>query len=230
MPTRFLAAAILIFMIIGGYILLRNARSPVPPSTETSSIMSASPTTMPTDLPSNQNRYYYPVTTYTKRITNRWYGKSIVPSDSKAVPCGAPFSGLHVGDDLEVTSAELHKDVPVYSIADGTIRQARTVSGYGGLLVIQYTLNGQPVTAYYGHVNLARTTVQPGDSVTAGQQLTVLGNACSTQTGGERKHLHFALHSNTTIDVKGYVTSLAALSAWVNPKETLAALHAQEPS
>ena len=169
------------------------------------------------------------MTRYASRITNRWYGKKIVPSDNQGLPCGAPFSGYHVGDDLEVDQTELNADVPVYSIADGQVRQVSTVGGYGGLIVMQYTLNNQTVTAYYGHVNIARASVKAGDSVRAGEQLAVLGNACSTQTSGERKHLHFAIHKGSAIDVRGYAPTPDQLAAWLNPKETLAAVGAQEP-
>lgn len=172
---------------------------------------------------------YYPLTNYAARITNRGYGKAVTPSDSASFPCGGNFSGVHTGDDLEVTTDELSAEVPVYAVATGTVRQVGTVGGYGGLAIIEHVLAGQTVTAYYGHIALPKTTIKVGDVVSPGQQLSVLGTACSAQTAGERKHLHFAIHSGTAIDVKGYVVNQTLVRNWLNPKETLSTLKAAEP-
>lgn len=187
---------------------------------------SPQPTSTPTPVTSG---VFYPITNYVSRMTNRWYGKKITAADSKGLPCGAPFTGYHDGDDLETTPAEAAIDVPVYAIADGTVREAQHVNGYGGLIVIQHKLGNQTVTAYYGHISLAKTTMKASQTVKAGQQISVLGQGCSAETDNERKHLHFALHKGTAIDVRGYAPTLAELTAWINPKDTLAYLHAQEP-
>ncbi len=173
-------------------------------------------------------KLFYPMTRYTTRITNRSYAQKITPEDSKPLACGDPFEGLHTGDDLEVSSSELEGDSPVYAIADGTVLDVAEVSGYGGLIVTQHTINGQTYTAYYGHISTAKTTIKAKDAVTAGQRITVLGANCSAETSNERKHLHFALHKGSEVDVKGYA-SAAEISEWVNPKELLAQLGAQEP-
>ncbi len=195
---------------------------------------SVSPGAMPSPtvtltMTSPQAATFYPITNYASRITNRWYGKLITAADSKSLACGQPYQGYHTGDDLEVTKTELNQPVPVFAIARGTVLSAGPVSGYGGLIVIEHNLGNQTVTAYYGHINLSQTTVTQGQTVQAGQQITVLGDNCSSQTGGERKHLHFAIHQGSAVDVRGYVPNQATLANWLNPKENLASLNAQTP-
>jgi murein DD-endopeptidase MepM/ murein hydrolase activator NlpD len=171
-------------------------------------------------------KYYYPISNYASRLTFRYYGLYVTPAQ-QASPCGAPFTGYHDGDDLETTAAEQNIDVQVYAIAAATVRQVGYVSGYGGLMVLGTNIDGQDYTIYYGHINLASVTVGTGGSVTTGEKLADLGAACSTETDGERKHLHFAIHKGTGIDVRGYVPDQATLANWVNPSEFLKNLGAK---
>jgi murein DD-endopeptidase MepM/ murein hydrolase activator NlpD len=188
--------------------------------TETTDTTEPAPTTDPS--------YYYPMKNYKSRITNRGYGKQITADDSEPLACGDPFEGYHTGDDLEVTENELNTDVPVYAIAAGTVRQISGSSGYGGLVVIEHILGDQVATAYYGHIRLSAVTLKEGDKVTPGQQITVLGDNCSTQTSFERKHLHFDIHKGTEIDVRGYAPS-SDLDEWIDPSAILESLNASEP-
>jgi len=149
--------------------------------------------------------------------------------DRLGLPCGDFFDGFHVGDDLEVFPEELSQEVPVFAITDGIVRQHEAVNGYGGLLAIEYTLNGQQVTAYYGHIDVGQSKLEEGDTVTAGKQIAVLGDHCSPETSNERKHLHFSIHNDPEIDVRGYVESTQELEAWTNPRELLRGLGAEEP-
>lgn len=150
-------------------------------------------------------------------------------ADRQALPCGASFIGYHDADDLEVTKAELNQPVKVHAIAAGIVREVAAVSGYGGLIVIQHTLGGRIVTANYGHINLATATVKQGDIVTPDEVIADLGDQCAPSSGGERKHLHFALHKGDAIDVRGYVVTRSALSAWIDPKQELESLGAVQP-
>jgi murein DD-endopeptidase MepM/ murein hydrolase activator NlpD len=225
MNTHWLLVGLLLLVVIAGGLYMVSGRT-VPSVSNTT--LTASPETTPGT--STQASFYYPMAGYQERLTNRQYGKSITAADSQGLPCGAPFTGFHDGDDVEVTSDELSKDMPVYAIADGTVRQVGQVKGYGGLLIMQHTLNGQTVTANYGHITVSRTSVKVGDTVKAGQLVTYLGEACSSQTDNERKHLHFAIRQGATIDIKGYVQSRSELQNWLNPLETLRQLDANEPS
>lgn len=172
---------------------------------------------------------YFPLTNYAARGTKRVYGNYIAVDTPNDFACGDSFSGYHNGDDLEVTPAELNAEVPVYAIADGTVLQANTVNGYGGIIIIEHKLAGQTVTANYGHINLAKASVSKGTVVVAGQKISVLGDNCSSQTSNERKHLHFALHKSSSIAVAGYIAEKAELENWHNPEEYLTSLKAAEP-
>lgn len=172
---------------------------------------------------------FYPIPGYAARITERAHGQYFELSDGDHLACGGQFSGYHAGDDLETTAAELEIEVPIYAIADGTVKSVGAVGGYGGLLVLDHVLNGEAVTAYYGHIDVSQTSVKVGDKVTAGQQITYLGDHCSSETSGQRKHIHFAIHKGATRDVRGYIQNQSELSGWHNPKELLASLGAAEP-
>lgn len=174
-----------------------------------------------TPAPTN---FAYPISNYQNRLTLRHFGQLLTAKDQGTVSCGAAFTGYHTGDDLETTAAEANLTIPVYSILNGKILEVSHVQGYGGLIVASYTINNQPVTAYYGHISLESALVKPGDLVSLGEKIADLGSACSNQTDGERKHLHFAIHQGKTIDVRGYVPTSGELSSWLPPAATLSLL------
>lgn len=132
-----------------------------------------------------------PMDNFTARITLNPFGNQpskmqIDETQYSDLVCaqGKNYPGYHTADDLEVTPSERTKPVSVYSIADGTVRQAGFVNGYGGLIVVEYDdINGQTYTAYYGHTGLHTFTVKTGDKVKAGQKLAELG-----MHERERKH------------------------------------------
>jgi len=135
---------------------------------------------------------------------------------------GKNYPGYHTAVDLEVTQAERTVPVSVYSIADGTVRQAGFVNGYGGLIVIEYDdINGQAYTAYYGHTNISTYTVKAGDKVRAGQKLAELAPACTDGNGNTRKHLHFGMHKGKDVVVAGYVNTKKELDSWIDPREII---------
>lgn len=125
------------------------------------------------------------------------------------------YTGYHAGTDLEIFSDEINKPVPVYAITDGQIKYYGQVSGYGGLLLLQIPDN---LTVLYGHLKLSQNLVKAGDTVKAGQTIAYLGDAFSSETGGERKHLHLAIYKGNDNYFKGYELNLTDLeSRWINP-------------
>lgn len=179
----------------------------------------ASPNPLTTDSTVTQpaDTLVYPIADFPTRVTLKPFGIHITPDTSPVQP--ERFSGYHTGADAETTDEEQASDTPVYAIADGTVALARSATGYGGVLVLQFSLDGQPYTAVYGHLNVDSFTVQVDDTVTVGQTLAFLGAPYSTQTDGERKHLHFGLLPGTSSNIKGYVESESSLSAWLDPVE-----------
>lgn len=153
-----------------------------------------------------------PTAEFKARITKKPYGTYITPANSPVQP--EKFTGYHTGVDVEYT--DVTAEVPVLAIADGTVVASRTASGYGGVVAIQHTINGQSLIGVYGHVD-PKSMVANGTRVTAGQQVAVLGGDKSSETDGERKHLHFSVVTGTALTIKGYVQTQAELAQWIDP-------------
>lgn len=146
-----------------------------------------------------------PVAQFKERITRLRFGQYLT--------LNRPI-GFHTGVDVEY--ADTLADVPVEAVADGTVIISRWASGYGGVIVVQNTRSDIPRFALYGHLNPA-SLVAMGIHVTAGQQLGILGHDHSKETGGARKHLHFAFYTGETMNILGYVPDSAALINWADP-------------
>ena len=156
----------------------------------------------------------YPMANYTAARTKKVFGQYIAPDS------GDRFSGYHTGDDIEVS--DLAAVVPVYALTDVTIVQKQTVSGYGGVVIVEFVDAGVTYHALYGHLKLDSVTAVVGDAVAGGTQLGVLGDDQSEQTDGERKHLLFGLYPYTSTELyAGYVANDADLVNWVNPADWL---------
>ncbi len=170
----------------------------------------------------------YPVRGFNDRLTKKPFGIYITPKNSPVQP--ERFSGYHAGSDAEIAADEQDVDVPIYSIAAGTVTFVGRISGYGGVTMVRHTVGGETVTALYGHVRLASASVKVGDEIAAGESLAVLGKGYSSETDNERKHLHFALLKGTSSVVKGYVQQQSQLSPWHDPAVWLKDRGAAEPS
>ena len=149
-----------------------------------------------------------------ERITKKPFGLKVTVNDSPVSP--ERFSGYHTGVDFETSAEEQDIDLPVYAICAGPIRRAAFVSGYGGLVVQECTLDGEKVTVVYGHIKLASVTGAVGDLLSRGNQFAVLGRGYGSETDGERKHLHLGIHRGSGIDVRGYVQNKNELADWVD--------------
>lgn len=153
-----------------------------------------------------------PTDDFENRITKKKFGQFITKQNSPVQP--ERFSGYHTGVDVEFTDST--GEIGVKAIADGTVLHSGTVSGYGGVLALSHTIDGQSFVVVYGHLN--PTSVKPkGSTVKRGDQIAVLGDDKSTETDGERKHLHLAFVKGSTVDLKGYVQTQAELDAWADP-------------
>lgn len=126
------------------------------------------------------------------------------------------FSGYHIGIDYEIFENEKDIDVSVFAICDGKLLKKEKVSGYGGLLVQECELMSQLVTVLYGHVQLSSTKQEVGDNILLGDFLSLLGKAFSSDTGGERKHLHLGIHKGIEIDIRGYIQSQSDFKNWID--------------
>jgi murein DD-endopeptidase MepM/ murein hydrolase activator NlpD len=150
-----------------------------------------------------------------ERITKKPFGIFITPQNSPVKP--EMFRGYHTGTDFEIFPEELNADVPVKAICDGKVAQKKYATGYGGVLAESCELDGEPITAVYGHLKLVSIAKKTGDDLAKGEEIGILGKAFSTETSGERKHLHLGVHKGTAINILGYVPKEADLSGWVDP-------------
>lgn len=155
---------------------------------------------------------HIPIKDFKQRITKKTFSMYITPATSPVQP--ERFTGYHTGDDVEY--GDVSGEVPVFAVWDGKVIRSGFVSGYGGLIALQHTFNGQSIISLYGHL-APSSLAKIGLEVKAGETIGRLGNAYSSETDGERKHLHFALLKGTVLDVRGYVQNKSELTKWYDP-------------
>ena len=178
------------------------------------------------EAPQISNTITTPISNQTKdsiedpsRITKKFFGTYVTPQNSPVQP--EKFTGYHTGVDFETTPAEANIDVPVPAFCDGKLLLKEYASGYGGVAVESCRLNGRAVTIIYGHLKLASISPIVGQTLKKGDIIAVLGKGYSTETDGERKHLHLGIHIGTTINILGYVQKQSDLSGWLDPMQFL---------
>lgn len=192
----------------------QQAQNP-PPSPTTQQPPPAAATTTPTV----EAQLSEPISGGLSRVTKKPFGIYVTPQNSPVQP--EKFTGFHTGIDFETTPAEANIDVPIFAACDGKLLLKEYASGYGGVAVQSCVLDGNPVTLIYGHLRLSSISPNVGDSLKAGQQIAVLGTGYSSETDGERKHLHFGIHKGTAINILGYVQKQADLSGWLDAEQYL---------
>ncbi len=154
-------------------------------STTTADAVNAGMSTDDTVAPAVQtvaesSRVVFPVPAGTWVLTSE-YGPRVHPISGE--------SSFHTGTDFAAPDG-----APILAAADGTVTVAESSGGYGGLIVIEHTLNGQTVATAYGHIWETGIHVQPGDTVTAGQHIGDIGSS-GNSTG---PHLHFEVRTGGT--------------------------------
>jgi len=95
----------------------------------------------------------------------------------------------HLGED----SAHGHHD-PVFSIADGVVREACTATGYGRVIVVEHRLpDGSHLASIYGHLcgHSGFPMAREGSRVRQGDLLGYIGDRF--ENGDGQEHLHLGL-------------------------------------
>lgn len=161
-----------------------------------------------------------PIANALARVSKKPFGLKVSPSNSPVSP--ERFAGYHTGVDFETTEAEQNTAVPIYAICSGQLSVKKQASGYGGVAVQSCEINKQVVTVVYGHLQLASISAQVGQELKAGDVLGILGKGYSSETDGERKHLHLSIHLGQQLVFLGYVQQEVDLSAWLDPLDLLA--------
>lgn len=225
----FLILFFLAIFLVAGVFAVRRVRAPASQQSTVASQQLPAPSNQPTSSadtqPAADNKIQNnpqtvdPIDNALGRITKKPFGIYITPKTSPVQP--ERFQGYHTGTDLETTQAEQNIDVPVVALCEGKLLSARFASGYGGVMVQSCTLNGQAVTVIYGHLRWASIKNKVGDQLKAGDFLANLGTGFSSETNGERKHLHLAVHLGTSINILGYVQNKNELNGWLDPAQFL---------
>lgn len=207
---------LIIILLVGGFYAFRKFRKPTNTSSNAAQTSSQTPTSQPSPSAATSqlsaNGLDFPIAEFKQRITKKPFGIYITRENSPIQP--ERFTGYHTGDDVEYQ--DVTADVPVYAAADGTVVLSETASGYGGVFMLEIDLQGAKHTILYGHIRPS-SLPQVGQNVTKGKQIGLLGTGYSSETDGERRHLHFAVLSDNRADIKGYVQTQSALSAWIDP-------------
>ncbi|MFA5107287.1 MAG: peptidoglycan DD-metalloendopeptidase family protein [Patescibacteria group bacterium] len=211
---------VIIFFVGAVFLSLRLLSSPTqnqsntpPAPSNTNTIVNNS--SLPAQTNSAADTFLPPLTRSGERVTKKPFGIFITPQTSPVQP--EHFRGYHTGADFEIFSDELNAEVAVRAVCTGPLSVRETASGYGGVAVQSCQLNGEAITVIYGHLRLSSIKQRVGDTITRGDELGVLGNNYSSETGGERKHLHLGFHKGTDINIKGYVGAQSELSGWLDP-------------
>lgn len=147
------------------------------------------------------------------------FGMYVTP-DPAQNPISPPerFIGYHTALDVEVFSDESEKDVPVFAVCSGNLVYKDSANGYGGVLIQSCTVDGATATVLYGHVDSSSVSKTAGDMVRKGEQIAILGDANSEETGDTRKHLHLGVHKGQEIELRGYVQEQGELEGYLDPE------------
>lgn len=157
----------------------------------------------------------------TNRPTPLHFGVHVTP-DPATNPIDPPerFSGFHAAVDFEVSEEELEMPVSVFAICRGKVVYSGYAEGYGGLLIQRCTLDGEPISVIYGHLS-RNGLIEDGVTLRSGAQLGYLADARSTDSDGNRKHLHLGIHKGKALDMRGYVPTEEELAEYIDPAAVL---------
>lgn len=173
----------------------------------------------PKEMAKKKVSFLSPLDRLEERVTLKAFGDFITRETSPVQP--ERFAGFHTGIDLEVFPAEIEQDVFVKTVCEGKLLTKRLASGYGGVVVQSCILESSPVTVVYGHMDISSVTQQQGAILEKGIVFGKLGENKSSQTDGERKHLHLGFHKGGSVNLLGYVSSKKELEGWIDPLQIL---------
>ncbi len=210
-----IAIIILLFLGVFDYFLPnQNQKVSSQASTQNTNQIVMTTSTVTTSTPTANTKISEPISNALNRVTKKSFGLYVTPKNSPVSP--EKFTGYHTGVDFETLPSEQNTDVPIYAICDGTLTVKEYASGYGGVAVESCKINNADVTVIYGHLRLSSITPKVNENLKAGEQIAVLGTGYSTETDGERKHLHLGIHKGKSINILGYVQNKNDLGNWIN--------------
>lgn len=184
-------------VLLGLAALINPAQAACVPTTSTAaSTTSGSPAGA--DAPAETSRVVFPLPAGTWTRTSG-YGMRVHPITGERK--------LHTGVDFAAPAG-----TPILAAADGRVAFAGPATGYGHLILIEHTVEGQLVATGYAHMYADGIGVSVGDRVHAGDHIADVGSD-GYSTGA---HLHFEVRPG------------GAWAATVNPEPWLAGHGAAE--
>jgi len=156
-----------------------------------------------------------PLPRVSERVTKKPFGIYIDPATSPVQP--ERFQGYHTGTDFEVFPEEENQSVAVAAVCSGRILLKQYVSGYGGVLVTSCIADNEQITVLYGHLDLNTINWAEWGEINTGDVIGELGEGYSSETDGERKHLHLSFHRGEAVTLAGYVANEVDLGNWLDP-------------
>ncbi|WP_154669182.1 murein hydrolase activator EnvC family protein [Planococcus antarcticus] len=116
-------------------------------------------------------------------------------SSTFILPSTGRFTSGYGGRDIGAgAESHLGMDIanspgtPIIAAASGMVSYAGNMGGYGNVVILTHSINGQTHATVYAHMNSINVSV--GQSVSQGQQVGGMGNT-GRSTG---THLHFEIH------------------------------------
>jgi murein DD-endopeptidase MepM/ murein hydrolase activator NlpD len=107
---------------------------------------------------------------------------------------------FHEGLDIRALERDRNGEPldPVLATADGVVAYVNrrpSLSNYGNYIVLRHRVDGLEIYSLYAHLREIVSGLKPGDPVTAGQALGIMGRTANTREGisKERAHVHFEL-------------------------------------
>lgn len=213
---------VLILLLLGGFSLYakknqkQTSETPIPhtSTTATETLNTPPDSTNNTQQMTNVLPFTPPLSRTKERVAKKPFGIRVSPTNSPVSP--EKFTGIHTGTDFETFPEEVDTDVPVMTICSGPLLRKQQARGYGGMAVQACTLNDNPITVVYGHLQLASINWIVGNQLTQGATLGILGKGHSPETGGERKHLHLGVHTGSQVVTNGYIANQSDLHNWLD--------------
>jgi hypothetical protein len=214
---KFIILIVLILLagLLSYSLVLKKTSTKLNSNQISSTLPTSSSPTLSNQTPDNNSKIISePISNALARVTKKPFGIKVSPTHSPVSPeC---FSGYHAGVDFETTAEEQNIDVPIFAICTGPLALKKYVSGYGGVAAQQCKIDKIDVTVIYGHLKLSSITPKIDGIINAGEQIAVLGKGYSSETDGERKHLHLGIHKGTNINILGYVQKQEDLKDWID--------------
>lgn len=206
-----------ILCVVGG-VLYSNRPSPIVLVPSPSSTIPTQPTATSSSVV--LQTFVWPISRPQDRTTKKIFGTYVEPGNSVVTP--ERFKGYHTGLDFETFPDEKDAEVVISAVCAGKVLQARTASGYGGVLVQSCEFESEPITIVYGHLKAKAFSVKVGQLLEVGQRIGVLGKGGSSETDGERKHLHLGIHRGAAVSILGYISTKSRLTDWIDPVKVFA--------